>query len=96
MDISPLAPRVTMPAGDLTYVLSVFVRAGLGVLAFIFIIEAIVAVFLLLTHGGNVERQEDAIEKLKKGVLGIIGMAVSSALSPYLIGAAVRAAGKYL
>src|SRR5688572_28020755 len=74
-----------LPMGDLRIIISGLIRTALGVVGIFMVGQIIWSGFLMMTHGGNVDRKVKAVGSLKNSVLGFVVIVSSASLAKFVI-----------
>ena len=82
-----------LPDMDIRVLIGNLVRAGLGLVGVIMIINIMEAGFKIMTHGGNEEKKIEAYNALKSSVIGLIIILMSGSMAKFVIDAIANATG---
>ncbi len=85
-----------LPAMDIRDIAVRVIRAALGLVGLVMIMQIIYGGLKVWTHSACAEDRDEAIETIKGAVIGLIIIMTSSSFVHYLVNALADAAGTYL
>ncbi len=80
-----------LPNLDVRVIIGNLVRAGLGLVGVIMIVNIMEAGFKIMTHGGNEDKKKEAYDALKSSVIGLIIILSAGSMAKFVIDAIATA-----
>lgn len=85
-----------LPSTDIRTMVANVIRAFMGLLGLILVMQIMWGGFLMMTHGGNEDRKTKAVGTLKGAVIGMILIMMSASIADFVVDAVMNATGSYL
>lgn len=85
------AVGIGLPDADIRDVVGSVVRAFLGLIGFILVIQLMIAGFGYMTHGGDEEARGAAISSIKNAVIGLFLIMASTSIARFVVDAIIDA-----
>lgn len=85
------ASTIGLPDADIRNVVGSLVRALLGLVGFMLVIQLMIAGFQYMTHGGNEEARDAAIASIKNAVIGLFIIMTSTSIARFVVNAIIDA-----
>ncbi len=85
------ASTIGLPDADIRNVVGSLVRALLGFIGFMLVLQLMVAGFQYMTHGGDEDAREAAITSIKNAVIGLFIVMTSTSIARFVVGAIIDA-----
>jgi len=90
------AGGIGLPSADIRSWAASIIRAFMGLLGLILVMQIMWGGFLMMTHGGSEERQAKAIGTIRDGVIGMVLIMSSVSIVRFVVDAVMNATGTYL
>jgi hypothetical protein len=87
---------IGLPMLDIREIAVRVIRAALGFVGLVMVMQIIVGGLKMLTHGGCAETRDEAIEAIKGAVIGLVIIMTSSALVHFVVNAVADTAQQYI
>lgn len=85
------ASTIGLPDADIRNVVGSLVRALLGFVGFMLVIQLMIAGFQYMTHGGDEEARDAAITSIKNAVIGLFIIMASTSIARFVVNAIIDA-----
>jgi hypothetical protein len=89
------AGAIGLPEMDIRTMVASVIRALMGFLGLLLVIQVLWGGFLYMTHGGDEEKRVAAIATIKNSVIGLFLIMSSTAIAKFVVDAVAGAAGTY-
>lgn len=86
------AQGIGLPNGDVRTLIAGIIRAFMGLLGVILILQIMWGGFLLMTHGGSEEKHKHATGVIKDAVIGMVIIMTASSSAKFVVDAVMNAA----
>jgi hypothetical protein len=85
------ASAIGLPDMDIRIAVGNIVRALLGFVGFIMVLQLMIAGFKYMTHGGDEDARADAIAAIKNSVIGLFLIMTSASIARFVVSAIIDA-----
>jgi ABC-type Fe3+-siderophore transport system permease subunit len=81
------AESLGLPINDIREIIARLIRVLIGLMGFLLLLIILWSGFLYMTHGGDEEKREEAVNGIKNAVVGLVIMMISFSAVRFIVNA---------